>query len=145
MHCHPPHRFSTDPAEITPEAVHNFLRNSYWAAGRSLAHQRAAMSHSLNYGLLADGQLLAYARVVSDRTTFAYLCDVIVHPAHRGRGLGKTLLAEVHARPELQGLRRWLLATRDAHGLYAGYGWQPLANVPVWMEQYRPDAEPVHD
>lgn len=144
MRPSPAYEFSSDPARIAPEAVHAFLRQSYWAEHRPLALQARIMAHSLNLGAFAGGELVAYARIVTDRGTFAWLCDVFVHPEHRGRGLGQALLAYMDGLPELQNLRRWLLATRDAHGLYARHGWQALANPPIWMERFRPDPQPSH-
>ncbi|MBV8500907.1 MAG: GNAT family N-acetyltransferase [Paucibacter sp.] len=101
---------------------------------------RRAMEGSLNYVLRDEkGALIGYARVITDRATFAYLCDVFVLEAWRGRGLGDHLIGQVMARPELQGLRRFTLFTRDAHTLYARHGFKPLATPDRGMEVVRPD------
>lgn len=117
---------SDDRQRIDVVAVHDFLANhAYWARGRQLEVVRRAIANSVVFGIYsaADGQV-GMARVVTDRATFAWLCDVYVLPDHRGRGLGKWLIECVRSHPELQGLRRWLLATRDAHGLYERYGFR---------------------
>jgi len=143
-------RLTDDPRDISLHEVHCLLRASYWAPNRNESVQAQAMAHSLNVAALENDRLVAYARVVTDRATFAWLCDVIVAPEYRGQGLGQALLRFLDAHPGLQGLRRWLLATRDAHELYARFGWQPLDRPAVWMERFRPDsamqtAEPTHD
>jgi len=94
--------------------------------------------NSLVFGLYDGPRQIGLARVVSDYAVFAYLCDVIVHADYRGRGLGKWLLQAVHTHPDLQGLRRWTLATRDAHGLYRQFGWHDLARAENWMERFAP-------
>ena len=128
---------STDPARLQPEAVHAFLSGSYWARGRSLETVRRSLEHALCFGLYdASGAQVGLARVITDRATFAYLCDVYVLEAHAGRGLGTWLMAVVRDHPELQGLRRWLLATRDAHGLYRRFGFGPLVAPERWMERF---------
>lgn len=130
---------STDAARLEMAVIHGFLSTSYWAAGIPRETVRRSIEHSLAFGLYhdADGQV-GFARVVSDRATFAYLCDVFVLEAHRGRGLSKWLVEFIHAHPELQGLRRWMLATRDAHGLYRGQGWTPLPTPETFMQRHFP-------
>jgi GNAT superfamily N-acetyltransferase len=118
--------------------------DSYWAAGRPLGVVRRAVESSLCFGLYAGGQQVGFARVVTDRATFAWLYDVFVLEGYRGRGLGKWLVECVVAHPALQGLRRLLLATRDAHGLYERYGFRPLADPARFLEVFRPDADPPH-
>lgn len=122
-------------------AVHAYLAvESYWAAGIPLETVRRSLEHSLCFGIFDEGRQVAFARVVSDRATYAYLCDVYVLAEYRGRGLAKWLMREVDAHPELQGLRRWGLVTRDAHPLYAGFGWTPPANPQGYMERRDPEA-----
>jgi GNAT superfamily N-acetyltransferase len=120
---------SDDPARIDVEAVHQFLSNdAYWSPGVPLDVVRKAIAGSIVFGLYAaDGRQVGFTRVVSDRATFAWVCDVYVLPEHRGDGLGKWLMETVKSHPDLQGLRRWLLATRDAHGLYAQFGFVEAA------------------
>jgi GNAT superfamily N-acetyltransferase len=119
---------STDPARLDLARIHDYLsRESYWAQGRPLEVVQRSVEHSLCFGIYHGAEQAAFARVVTDRATFAWLCDVFVLEAHRGRGLGKWLVESVVAHPELQGLKLFLLATRDAHELYRHYGgFQPL-------------------
>jgi GNAT superfamily N-acetyltransferase len=133
-------RVSTDPAAIDFQLVHGFLgREAYWCKGVPAPTLRKAIEHSLCFSALAsDGAQVGFARVVTDRATFAYLCDVFVVPAARGAGVGKALMDAVVAHLDLQGLRRFSLATADAHGLYARYGFAPLAAPEKFMEIYRP-------
>ena len=135
-------RISSDPADIDFDAVHRFLsEDSYWCPGIPAEVLRRAMAHSLNFSALdADGRFLGYARVVSDRATFAYLCDVFVLAEARGHGVGKALCEGVLAHPELQHLRRFLLATADAHALYAQYGFTALDRPERFMQRYDPRA-----
>ncbi|WP_349903644.1 GNAT family N-acetyltransferase [Parafrigoribacterium humi] len=130
--------FSRDAAKIDRERVHRWLsEESYWAGGRERSTQDAAIDASRNYGVYDDdsGEQLAYARVVTDGVTFAWLCDVFVAPEARGRGIGKVLIAGVIADLEPLGLKRTLLATGDAHGLYAQYGFTPLPDPSKMMER----------
>ena len=118
---------STDPERIDIESVHRFLSDeAYWSPGVPEDVVRRAIAGSIVFGLYRGSEQVGLARVVSDRATFAWLCDVYVLKEHRGHGLGKWLMECVKAHPDLQGLRHWLLATRDAHGLYAQYGFEPV-------------------
>ena len=134
----PPPGFTLDPdpARLDVTVIHRYLsQESYWARRIPRATVERAIAHSLNFGIYApDGQQAAYARVVSDRATFAWLCDVFVLPAYRGQGLSKWLVRAVLAHPELQGLRCHLLATLDAHGLYQQHGYKPLPEPGRWLE-----------
>ena len=117
---------STDPARLDVSAIHAFLTTSYWSPGISRELVERAIVGSLPFGLYApDGTQAGFARVVSDRATFGYLGDVFVLDEHRGRGLGVWLVSCVVAHPDLQGLRRFHLATDDAHGLYERFGFLP--------------------
>jgi GNAT superfamily N-acetyltransferase len=127
---------STDPARLDVDAIAEMLTRAYWAKGRTREVIARYLQHSLTFGLYDGRRQIGLARVVSDYTTFAWLCDVFIHEEYRGHGLGKWLMDTVHSHPDLQGLRRWLLATRDAHGLYAQYGWTLLANPERWMERF---------
>lgn len=126
---------SDDPARIDLDAVHAFLSRSYWSPGIAREKVARAMAHSLCFGVYDDGAQVGFARVITDRTSFAYLADVYILESHRGRGLAGRLMAAITGHPELQGLRRWLLATRDAHGLYARYGFGPPAAPDRLMER----------
>ena len=131
---------STDPARMDVRAIHAYLSGeSYWARGVPLDVVERSVKHSLCFGIFDGAAQVAFARVVTDRATFAYLCDVYVLEAYRGRGLGKRLMGEIDAHPELQGLRRWSLVTRDAHGLYAQFGFVTPARPERYMERVDPD------
>jgi GNAT superfamily N-acetyltransferase len=134
-----PYELSTDPARLDLEAVHAYLTRSYWSPGIPREVVDRAAANSLCFGLhhAGEGQV-GFARVVTDRATFAYLCDVYVLEGHRGHGLSKWLMTAIVGHPELQGLRRFMLGTKDAHGLYAQYGFTPLANPARMMEILRP-------
>jgi len=124
---------STDSAKLDIDAIADMLKRAYWAQGRTREMIARYIQHSLVFGIYHDGKQVGLARIVSDYTTFAWLCDVFIHEDHRGLGLGKWLMETVHAHPDLQGLRRWLLATKDAHGLYQQFGWKLLDNPERWM------------
>jgi GNAT superfamily N-acetyltransferase len=121
------YEIDADKARLDIGFVHGFLVRSHWANGIPLAVLERAIAHSRAYGLYRDGRQVGFARVVTDHATFAYLADVFVDEAERGQGLGRWLIETVLADPELQGFRRWLLGTRDAHGLYqrCGFGEPP--------------------
>jgi GNAT superfamily N-acetyltransferase len=126
---------STDPSRLDLGAVHAFLRDSYWAKGVPREVVERSVANSLCFGLYRGGEQVGFARVTSDRATFAYLADVFVLEEHRGRGLGKWLVETVLSHPELQGLRRWMLATADAHDLYRGYGFRGFGCPGIFMER----------
>ena len=130
---------STDPARLDLDVIHAFLANAYWSRRIPRAIVERAVRNSLCFGAYAGAAQVGFARVVSDRATFAYLADVFVLEPHRGRGIAKLLMGAVLAHPELQGLRRWNLATHDAHGLYRQFGFVPLARPEIHMEIHRPD------
>ena len=130
----------TDEREdLDIETIHNFLRESYWAKGIPRPIVEKAVNNSLCFGLYHNSTQIGFGRAVTDQATFAYLADVFVVPAYRGRGLGKWLVSCVLAHPELQGLRRWLLATLDAHGLYEQNGFVALRKPEWFMEINDPD------
>ena len=128
------YRISTDPASLDMVAVHAYLTRSYWSPGIAFERVQRAAANSLCFGLFHGAEQVGFARVVTDKTTFAYLADVYVLEAHRGQGLSKWLVQTILAHPELQGLRRFLLATADAHGLYAQFGFEPLAKPERMMQ-----------
>lgn len=126
---------STDLRRLDLGAVHDFLQGSYWARGVPLEVVERSVENSLCFGLYCGDEQAGFARVVTDRATFAYLADVFVVGHHRGRGLGRWLVEVVLSHPELGGLRRWMLSTADAHGLYRGYGFRELGNPERLMER----------
>jgi GNAT superfamily N-acetyltransferase len=129
---------TTDPAAVDLDAVHEAIAASYWAEGIPRDLMRRAIEGSLPFSLFHRTRQVGFARVVTDRATFAYLADVYVLEALRGRGLGRWLVETVISHPDLQGLRRFSLATRDAHGLYARFGFTPLQRPELHMEIARP-------
>ncbi|KOV09479.1 hypothetical protein ADK60_41115 [Streptomyces sp. XY431] len=130
------YEISTDPARLDAALIHRWLsEDAYWALGRSREKQDLAIAGSLNFGVYesASGTQIGYARVVTDHATFAWLCDVYIAPAARGRGLGTALATAVRDHLAPYGLRRLLLATADAHTVYAKVGFEPMAKPEKWM------------
>jgi GNAT superfamily N-acetyltransferase len=127
---------STDPARLDVDAIHAYLSRSYWAEGRSKEVVARSLEHSLNFGLYDGEKQIGLARVVTDYTLFAYLCDVYVLEEYRGQGLSKWLLGCMLAYPGLDSLRLWTLRTRDAHGLYRQFGFTELAVPGSYMEKF---------
>jgi GNAT superfamily N-acetyltransferase len=126
---------SADKQLLDVDFVYYLLVNqSYWAKGMPEEVFKRAVENSICFGIYKDGTTVGFARVISDKATFAYICDVFISTEHRGHGLGKWLISTIRNYPELQGLRRWSLATKDAHGLYAQFGFVPFAEPNHWME-----------
>ena len=140
---------STDPVRVDLAAVHAYLTTAYWSEGVPLDVVRRAIAGSIPFSVwwepaarvegAASPAQVAFARAITDRATFAYVADVYVLEEHRGRGLSRWMMEALVAHPDLQGLRRMILATRDAHGLYAKFGFTPLASPPRWMEKWDPE------
>ncbi len=128
-----------DPAKMDRAVIAEFLASSYWATGIPPATVERSLAHSLCFALLNGDRQIGFARVISDYATIAYLGDVFVLREYRGRGLSKWLMECVTSHPDLQGLRRWILATRDAHSLYEKFGFTPLKNPEVFMELHNPN------
>jgi GNAT superfamily N-acetyltransferase len=127
---------SCDPAATSLDVVHRFLADqSYWARNISREKVATEIANSLCFSVLHDGIQIGFARVISDRATIAYLGDVFILDAHRGKGLATWLMECVISHPDLQGLRRWILLTSDAHGLYEKFGFKPIASPLKWMEK----------
>ena len=126
---------STDRSLLDLQVIHGYLSTSYWAAGVPEDVVRRSVENSLCFGVYRDEEQVGFARVVTDRATFAYLADVFVLEEHRGRGIGKWLVEAVLSHPELRGLRRWMLATRDAHELYRKYRFAELGRPGIFMER----------
>ena len=134
---------STDPADLDRDAVYRYLHDeAYWSQGISRETFDRALDNSLNFTALRGSTIAGFARVVTDRATFAWLCDVFVLPPHRGHGVSRRLMDAVMTHPDLAGLRNFLLATRDAHGLYEKFGFTPLAEPQRWMVIRRPYRAP---
>jgi GNAT superfamily N-acetyltransferase len=134
-----PYLVSTDRRRIDLAMVHGFLTASYWAEGVPLEVVRRSIEHSLVFGVYVGAQQAGFARVITDYATFAYLADVFILEAYRGQGLGLWLMECIIAHPHLQGLRRWTLFTRDAHGLYEKAGFQRATSAGRLMERVFPD------
>jgi len=131
----------TDPARLDLDAIYRYLSEaSYWAERIPREVFERAVANSICFGLYApEGVQAGFARIISDQATVAYLGDVFVLEPHRGRGLSKWMMDCIISHPDLQGLRRWILLTRDAHGLYQQFGFTPLAKPDRWMELWDPD------
>jgi GNAT superfamily N-acetyltransferase len=129
---------STDPARLDIGVIHGFLRGSYWAEGIPRCIVERAVQNSLCFGAYYRNEQIGFARVVSDYSTFAYIADVFVLAPWRGRGISKALMAKVVSHPDLQNLRRWLLGTKDAHGLYQRFGF----TAPLFPERQMERADP---
>jgi N-acetylglutamate synthase-like GNAT family acetyltransferase len=133
-------RISSDPAELEVGLIHDFLsRHSYWAADIPLSTLERALANSVCYGGYVDGAQVAFARAVTDQATFAYLADVFVVPAHRGKGYGRDIVRALMEDSRRQGLRRWHLVTRDMQGMYAQFGFTALSQPELHMQKHDPD------
>lgn len=137
-------RVSFDPAELDIELIHAFLSGSYWAAGIPREVVERSIAGSLCVGAYAPDEAgideqIGFARLITDRATFAWLADVFVLPAHRGQGVARAMIEALQAHPELQGLRRWMLVTRDMQPLYEKLGWKPLRHPERCMERHVED------
>ena len=134
---HGEYTITTDSAHVNIDVVHCYLsEESYWAKDIPREVVARSIAHSLCFSVLHEKNQIGFARVTTDRATVAYLGDVFILPAHRGHGLSKWLMECVSAHADLQGLRRWMLATADAHGLYAQFGFTPLKALERWMEKH---------
>ncbi len=124
---------STDPGKLDIPIIHQYLsEQSYWAQNIPLDVVERSVANSLCFGLYHHEKQVGFARLVTDKATFAYLADVFVLEEYRGKGLSKWMMAVIHSHPDLQGLRRWVLGTRDAHGLYEQFGWARLTEAQVY-------------
>jgi N-acetylglutamate synthase-like GNAT family acetyltransferase len=130
---------STDPKRLDVDFVYGFLTQSYWAKGISRELVERSIENSLCFGIYAQGKQVAFARIISDFATYAYLGDVFVIETYRGNGLGKWMMECIRRHPRLQGLRRWTLLTRDAHGLYVQFGFTPVKKPDRYMELHDPE------
>ncbi len=131
---------STDRERLDLQVIHDFLsKESYWVQGISLEKVILAADHSLNFGVYHQDRQVGYARVITDFTRIAYLADVFIITAYRGRGLSKWLVKTILGHPDLQDLRRWMLHTKDAHGLYQQLGWTTAVKPETYLEIYKPN------
>jgi GNAT superfamily N-acetyltransferase len=132
---------STDKRKLDLKVIHGFLSTSYWAAGRSVETVRRSIENSIPFGVYKGDEQVGFARVITDYATFAWIADVFILDAHRGQGLGGWLMEVIISQPELQGFRRWVLATKDAHELYRKFGFTELKLPERWMERHDPATE----
>ena len=129
------YRISTEQSELDFDVIYEFIANTYWANNIPKSTLKKAIEHSLCFGVYdPDNQLVGFARLITDRATFAYLADVFVIESHQGKGISKQLIETIVKHPEVVGLRRMVLATRDAHGLYAQYGFTAIDNPEIFMQ-----------
>jgi GNAT superfamily N-acetyltransferase len=137
---------STDRKKLDIETIHNFISTqSYWGIGRPIEVVEKSIKNSFPFGIYHGNKMVGFARVVTDYATFAWIADVFVLPEHRGKGLSKWLMEVILNHPELQGFRRWVLATKDAQGLYSQYGFQLLKCPENWLERADPNMREVTD
>ena len=132
---------STDLTRLNMDIVCELLSQAYWAKGRPREKTEEAITNSLVFGIYDGKRQIGIARVITDYSIFAYLCDVFIQEEYRGRGIGKWLVESILSHPNLKTIRRWLLATDDAHGLYQKYDFKPLDHVENWMQRFRPFPE----
>jgi GNAT superfamily N-acetyltransferase len=134
---------STDHSRLDLPVIYQYLAyESYWAGGLALDRLQRSIDNSLCFGVYHEDNICGFARVVTDKATFAYICDVFVLEPYRGQGLSKWLMQNIKEHPELNGLRRWSLATADAHNLYKQFGFVPLSKADRWMEIFTPYVKP---
>jgi GNAT superfamily N-acetyltransferase len=137
---------STDRSRLDMDLIHDFISNhSYWGSGRAREVVQRSIENSIAFGLYHGEQQVGFARIVTDYATFAWVADVFVVPEHRGRGLSKWLMEVIIAHPKLQGFRRWVLATKDAQGLYEQFGFAKLHRPERWMERPDPNMKETPD
>jgi N-acetylglutamate synthase-like GNAT family acetyltransferase len=139
MERHGDYILDTDKDKLDVDVIHPFLAQTYWSPNIPRAVVETAIAHSLCFGIYREGAQVGFARVITDKATFGYLADVFILPQHRGQGLSKWMMECILAHPDLQGLRRFMLATRDAHGLYAQFGFTPLDKPQNLMQRHRPN------
>lgn len=130
---------TTDTTFFNLEYIHNFLTHSYWAENIPVETVQKSIENSLCFGVFHLGKQIGFARMITDKATFGYLADVFIDENYRSLGLGKWLMEEIMKHPDLQGFRRIILATRDAHGLYQQFGFSPLTHTDRWMHIHQPD------
>jgi GNAT superfamily N-acetyltransferase len=132
---------STDPSRLDMDTISGFLARAYWANTRPRERTERAFQNSLVFGLYEANRQIGLARVVSDFSVFAYLCDVFIHEDYRAHGLGKWLIQTIMEHPDLRDVRRWVLVTNDAHGLYKQFGFTAIEDPDHWMQSFKPFPE----
>ncbi len=128
---------STDPARLDVDAIIDMLTRAYWAIGRPRERTERAIENSLVFGVYNGHKQIGLARVVSDYSIFAYLCDVFIHEDYRAHGLGKWLIQTIMEHPDLRDIRRWVLVTNDAHGIYKQFGFTCIEDPEHWMQMFK--------
>jgi GNAT superfamily N-acetyltransferase len=137
---------STNRSRLDIDLIHDFISNdSYWGTGRAREVVARSIENSLPFGIYQSDNQVGFARVVTDYATFAWVADVFILPEHRGRGLSKWMMEVILAHPRLQGFRRWVLSTKDAHGVYERFGFMPLKKPERWMERFDPNMKESPD
>jgi GNAT superfamily N-acetyltransferase len=126
---------STNKQQLNIPLIHNYLTQTYWAEGRSIEQVKTTIENSLCFGVYLNNEQIGFARVVTDHVTIAHICDVFILKEHNGKGFAKTLMKTIVDHPTLQGIKRWMLGTRDAHKLYEKFGFKPPMHPERWMER----------
>jgi GNAT superfamily N-acetyltransferase len=134
----PPFTITNDPSRLDMDAIHDFLSRAYWANTRPRKRTERAFANSLAFGMYEGRKQIGVARIVTDYSVIAYLCDFFIHEEYRAHGLGKWMLETILAHPDLKDVRRWLLVTDDAHGLYRKFDFDLLPDPEKWMQRLRP-------
>ena len=138
------YRISTELSEMDIDVIHAVISESYWAKGIPKSVLKKALAHSLCFGVFTDDNVqVGFGRMITDRATYAYLADVFIVDEYKGLGLSKALMNNIVSHPDLQGLRRMVLSTRDAHGLYAKFGFEPIPNPEILMQVWQPEVYSV--
>ena len=137
--------YSTALEDMDLRQIYDFVKHSYWGHSRTLPEQKKAMQHSLNFGLFYKGEQIAYSRVMTDMVFFAYLLDVFVIEAYQGKGYGKLLMRKILNEPSLKNIDKWMLATRDAHGLYQQFGFDTVKDPSKLMDKMSPRAKKIYE
>jgi len=136
--------FSSKIEDMNLDVIYNFIKNSYWGKNRTLEEQQIVLKNSINFGLFVDGNQIAYSRVMTDYVFFAYLLDVFVLPEYQGKGYSKILITKILKYPELLKIDKWMLATKDAHGLYKKFGFEAVKNPTMLMEKMSDRAKNIY-
>ena len=136
--------FSSDKEDMDLDVIYGFLKTTFWGKSRTYEEQQTAFNNSLNFGLFIDGRQVAYSRVMTDKVFFAYLLDVFVLKEHRGKGFSKIMLDQILKHSELKDIDKWMLATKDAHGLYEPYGFETVKNPMMLMEKMSERAKKIY-